>query len=179
MTKAVVRKFCLFLLLETVFFFARDVEAARQIFGPVEADVPKGWEVTEDDEQLTFLAPDKSAALTIPLPSISAAVFVIAAPDLPKLDNKIDKSAALTTPLPSKSPGLAEPPPTDWYSYAPRSIVPFTIRGLPPRSVSGIVTPETGYIPLSIAKELLARNRLSEPSNISLAFICSLTALLS
>ena len=61
------RKVCVFLLLTAalVFAFSTGAEAARQSFGPFSVDVPRGWQIAETNNQLTFTAPDESAVLTI------------------------------------------------------------------------------------------------------------------
>jgi hypothetical protein len=38
---------------------------AKQTYGPITVDVPKGWTVEETEEMLTFTAPDDSAAFSI------------------------------------------------------------------------------------------------------------------
>ena len=65
MRKAMIRKVSAFLLLAAVFCFAGGAEAVKRTYGPLEVDVPNGWKVEETDDQLTFTAPDSSAALTI------------------------------------------------------------------------------------------------------------------
>ena len=60
------RKVGVFLLLTVfIFAFAADAEAARRTFGAISAEVPAGWTVEESEGQLTFLAPDSSAVLSI------------------------------------------------------------------------------------------------------------------
>ncbi|GHS87800.1 hypothetical protein AGMMS49957_08290 [Synergistales bacterium] len=67
MSKKVMNKkvLAVLLLFVAVAMFATGAEAAKQSFGPLTVDVPKDWKVAETDEQLTFTAPDNSAALTI------------------------------------------------------------------------------------------------------------------
>ena len=66
MGKVLSKKVSLFLLLTAalVFAFATGAVAERRTFGPISLDVPKGWQIEEDDNQLTFTAPDDSAVLT-------------------------------------------------------------------------------------------------------------------
>lgn len=57
----------LFLALATafVFAFAPAAEAARQNFGPISLVVPGGWQVAEDENQVTFTAPGNAAAVSV------------------------------------------------------------------------------------------------------------------
>jgi hypothetical protein len=62
-----VRRFSVFALLAVAFAFAfvPVAEAARQTFGPISVVVPSGWQVTEEETQLTFTAPDNAAVVSI------------------------------------------------------------------------------------------------------------------
>ena len=53
------------LLAAVIAFMPLAADAARQNFDHVSVDVPAGWQVDETDTQLTFTAPDESAALMI------------------------------------------------------------------------------------------------------------------
>jgi hypothetical protein len=57
-----------FLVLTAVFallFASFAADAAPQTFGPISVDVPNGWQVEESETQLSFKAPDNTAAVTI------------------------------------------------------------------------------------------------------------------
>ena len=67
MEKKLVRKVSVFLALAAVFAFAfaPAAEAARQTFGPISLVVPNGWQVTEEETQLTFTAPGNVAVVSV------------------------------------------------------------------------------------------------------------------
>jgi len=67
MEKKLVRKVSVFLVLAVAFAFAFApvAEAARQTFGPISLVVPSGWQVTEEETQLTFVAPGNAAVVSV------------------------------------------------------------------------------------------------------------------
>ena len=67
MEKKLVRKVSVFLALAAAFAFAFApvAEAARQTFGPISLVVPSGWQVTEEETQLTFTAPGNAAFVSV------------------------------------------------------------------------------------------------------------------
>ena len=67
MEKKLVRKVSVFLVLVAAFAFAfvPVAEAARQTFGPISLVVPSGWQVTEEETQLTFIAPGNAAVVSV------------------------------------------------------------------------------------------------------------------
>ena len=73
MGKAAVRKWGVFVLLLAAFFFAGAAQAEVMSFGPLTVDVPDDWDVEETEGQLTFAAPDESAALTIIVDTLDGA----------------------------------------------------------------------------------------------------------
>ena len=67
MEKKLVRQVGVFLVLAVAFAFAfvPAAEAARQTFGPISVVVPSGWQVTEEETQLTFTAPGDAAVVSV------------------------------------------------------------------------------------------------------------------
>ena len=76
-SKVLLRKVSMFMLLlaAAVFTFTPLAEAARQTFGPISVEVPRGWQVTEEDDQLTFTAPENAAVVSIIVDTLDGATL--------------------------------------------------------------------------------------------------------
>ena len=89
------RKAGVFLLLAVlIFVFAADAEAARQRFGNVEADVPAGWTTQEAENQVTIIAPDNVAVVSIITNIIEGTTMRAVAEDIAREYNSSAPQAA-------------------------------------------------------------------------------------